>query len=106
MRVPCELDRQLACRRMLLGARSSRASARRRDGGKEQMDFVVGVKGRDFAVVCADAQFTFSVLNQRHQVDKLLELDSHHVMVRACSSIYACNGVQKGALKHDVPASA
>jgi 20S proteasome subunit beta 4 len=49
-------------------------------------DCIFGFTGDGFAVVAADSQFTFSVLNQRHDLDKLLELDHHHLMARPLPS--------------------
>lgn len=47
-------------------------------------DAVIGIKGKDFVVLGADAGAGFSIILMKHDEDKIANLDTHKIM--------ACNG--------------
>ena len=47
------------------------------------MDSVFGLAGKDFALIASDASVARSILVFKHDVDKIVELDSHKMMVGA-----------------------
>jgi 20S proteasome subunit beta 4 len=47
------------------------------------MDSTFGLVGKDFAIIASDAAVARSILVFKHDVDKIVELDSHKIMVGA-----------------------
>lgn len=43
------------------------------------MDFHIGIKGKDFVMVCADTSAVHSVLTIKQDEDKIVPIDSHKV---------------------------
>jgi 20S proteasome subunit beta 4 len=44
------------------------------------MDFLMGLRGRDFVLVCSDTTATQQIITIKHDEDKLRPVDSHKVM--------------------------
>ncbi len=47
------------------------------------MDSVFGLVGKDYAIIASDASVARSILVFKHDVDKIVQLDSHKLMVGA-----------------------
>ena len=45
------------------------------------MDSVFGLVGKDFAILASDMAIARSILVYKHDVDKIVQLDSHKIMV-------------------------
>lgn len=43
------------------------------------MDFFVGIKGKDFVMVCSDTQAAHSIISMKHDEDKIVPIDDHKV---------------------------
>jgi 20S proteasome subunit beta 4 len=43
------------------------------------MDFFVGIKGKDFAMVCADTSAVHSIISIKQDEDKIVPIDDHKV---------------------------
>ncbi|GMH38391.1 hypothetical protein BSKO_06275 [Bryopsis sp. KO-2023] len=44
------------------------------------MDFLMGLKGKDFVMVCSDTSAIAQIINIKHDEDKIVPVDSHKVM--------------------------
>ena len=45
------------------------------------MDSIFGLVGKDFAILASDMAIARSILVYKHDVDKIVQLDSHKIMV-------------------------
>lgn len=43
------------------------------------MDFFVGIRGKDFVMLCSDTSAVHSILTIKHDEDKILPVDDHKV---------------------------
>ncbi len=43
------------------------------------MDFFVGIKGKDFVMVCSDTQAAHSIISMKNDEDKIVPIDDHKV---------------------------
>ena len=43
------------------------------------MDFFMGLKGKDFVVVCSDMAATQSIIRMKSDEDKIVSIDDHKV---------------------------
>lgn len=59
------------------------------------MDFLFGIKGKDFVMVCSDTCASQQIITIKHDEDKLVPIDSHKLI---CISGARCWSV-KEALK-------
>ncbi len=44
------------------------------------MDFLFGIKGRDFVMVCSDTCASQQIITIKHDEDKLVPIDSHKLI--------------------------
>lgn len=47
------------------------------------MDFLMGLKGKDFVMLCSDTTAVQQIITIKHDEDKLLPIDSHKIMATA-----------------------
>ncbi len=45
------------------------------------MEYVMGIKGKDFVMVCTSATAVQQIITMKHDEDKILPLDSHSLLV-------------------------
>ena len=44
------------------------------------MDFLFGIRGKDFVMICSDTAATQQIINIKHDEDKLIVIDDHKIM--------------------------
>ena len=44
------------------------------------MDYLMGIKGKDFVMVCSDTSAVQQIINMKDDEDKLVPVDSHKIM--------------------------
>lgn len=76
------------------------------------MDFFVGIKGKDFVMLCADTSAVHSILTIKQDEDKIVPVDSHKVFCiageagdRVNFTEYVIANVKLYALRNDAELS-
>ena len=52
------------------------------------MDYLMGLKGKDFVMVCSDTSAVQQIITIKHDEEKLLQIDDHTVL--ALSGMQLC----------------
>ena len=76
------------------------------------MDFLAGIRGKDFVVVCSDTSAVQSIVTMKQDEDKLVPVDSHRLFAisgeagdRVNFSEYVIANVRLYALRNGLPLS-
>jgi len=64
------------------------------------MDYLMGIKGKDFVMVCSDTSAVQQIINMKDDEDKLVPVDSHKIMAisgEAGSRVQFCEYISANA---------